>query len=120
VNIEAVMHPTPFRFNHTHASFDEFVERDRDGRACFEGQRPTESKRHRERVWPALSRYKRIRLRRCPRFHPWPASRIVVQPKRLKRASWLTVRRGWYPCHPLVVRHMRVCDLAQRPPLPTD
>jgi hypothetical protein len=116
------MRPTPFRYNHVHASFDEFIWRDWDGRVRFEGQRPTEAKRHRERVWPAPSRYKRARLKRCAtqRFHPWPAARSIVASQRMDFASWLTVRRGWYPCHPLSVQHLRACDLAQRPPRPTD
>jgi hypothetical protein len=114
------MRPTPFRFNDAHAAFDEFIWRDHDGRARFEGQRPTEPKRHRERIWPALSRYRRTRRKRRLRFHPWPASRVIVQSKRMDFASWLTVRRGWFPCHPLSVQHMRACDLAQRPPRPTD
>jgi hypothetical protein len=47
------------RFNLSvyHACFGEFVWRNAAGRAHFEGQHPTKG-RHRERVWPALSRYK--------------------------------------------------------------
>jgi hypothetical protein len=40
------MRPTLFRHNTAHASFDAFVWRARDGHIRFEGQRPTEPKRH--------------------------------------------------------------------------
>jgi hypothetical protein len=42
------------------ARFDGFVWRDVDGRVHFVGQwRSPTARRHRDRVWPALSRYKR-------------------------------------------------------------
>jgi hypothetical protein len=95
-----------------HACFDEFVRHEADGRTHFEGQRPTKG-RHRERVWPALSRYKN-RQRKHKRS--WNPHRFARENRALEHASLLTVLRRWYPCHPLEARQMLVCDLAQRPP----
>jgi hypothetical protein len=102
------------RFNLSvyHACFDEFVSRDAASRAHFEGQRPTKG-RHRERVWPALSRYKDQRRLKKERWRP---HRFARQNRALERASLLTILRRWYPMHPLDARHTLICDLAQRPP----
>jgi hypothetical protein len=101
-------------FNHGvyHACFDEFVSRDAAGRTHFEGQRPTKG-RHRERVWPVLSRYKDQRQRKKEPLDP---HRFARQDRLLERASLLTILRRWYPMHPLDARHTLTCDLAQRPP----
>jgi hypothetical protein len=101
-------------FNHSvyHATFDEFVSRDAYGRAHFEGQRPTKG-HYRDRVWPALSRYKDQRRKDKRRWNPyWFESKN----RALERASLLTILRRWYPCHPLDARHTLICDLARRPP----
>ena len=45
------------------AAFEEFTWRDHTGRVRFEGQRPTEAQRFRDRIWPVLWR---IRPRRRP------------------------------------------------------
>ena len=92
------------------AEFDEFTWK-QDGVARFVDQRPTSKHRHRDRVWPALSRYKRVR-------HPkrWTGHSAERMNRRIDAASLLTILRKWYPVHPLAARHTMICDLAQRPP----
>jgi hypothetical protein len=92
------------------AVFDEFVRRDHVGRVHFEGQHSTTG-RHRDRVWPALSRYKRHRQK-----HWWQPHWAARNDRSLGAASLLTILRRWYPTNPLEARHMLICDLAQRPP----
>jgi hypothetical protein len=101
---------------HLHATFDEFVSRDHNGRAHFEGQHPTQG-RHRERVWPALSRYKNQRRVKKEHWHP---HRLARQNHLLKAASRRTVLRKWFAIHPLEARTLLIADLAQRPPRYTD
>jgi len=94
------------------AHCDQFCWRDATGSVRFAGQRPT-SGRHRDRVWPALSRYKRVRTKK----REWRTSHRAERFSRaLNAASLLTVLRHWYPCHPLEAWHIRQCDRAQRPP----
>lgn len=93
------------------ASFDPFVWHDLDGRVHFEGQIPAKGKRHRDRVWPALSRYKRYRRKKR-----WVSARGARMDRALDASSLLTVLRRWMPMNPLEARHMAVCDHAQRPP----
>jgi hypothetical protein len=92
------------------AEFDEFLWRDHAGRAHFHHQCSTKG-RHRDRVWPALSHYKRVRHKRC-----WEPHWAVRNSRSIDAASLLTILRRWYPCHPLDARHTLICDLAQRPP----
>jgi hypothetical protein len=106
-----------FRYSIYHATFDEFLSRDDDGRTHFDGQHPTKD-RHRDRVWPALSRYKHQHRRRRPRY--WNPHWAARQNRALRRACRLTVLRRWYPMHPLEARTSLICDLAQRPPRYTD
>jgi len=79
---------------------------------CFAGQYATEG-RHRDRVWPALSRYKRARLQRKYRRQPprqWRATKAI------ERASKLVVLRRLAPFNLLDVWRGKRCDLAQRTP----
>jgi hypothetical protein len=99
-----------------HATFDPFVWRDTDGRVHFEGQHPTKG-RHRDRVWPALSRYKDQRRRKR---EPWVEHWLQRKSRALHYASRLTILRKWYPVHPLDAYHTLRCDLAQRPARYTD
>lgn len=46
--------------HHERAAFEEFIHRDHTGRVRFEGQRPTEAKRFRERVWPVFWRIRPV------------------------------------------------------------
>jgi hypothetical protein len=97
-------------FHLERATFDPFVCRDAAGLVQFGDQRSTTG-RHRDRVWPALSRYKRHRDKAL-----WCSSRHTRSNRSIEAASLLTVLRHWYPCHPLVTWHIRQCDRAQRPP----
>jgi len=92
------------------ASFDEFIVHDRRGGVQFACQ-GNKGKRHRNRVWPALSRYKRIREKRV-----WQSAKNARDTRLLEWTSLLTVLRKWAPENPLFVRHGTICDLAQRPP----
>jgi hypothetical protein len=98
-------------FHLEHAMFDQFVWRDAAGRVRFEGRIPATGKRHRDRVWPALSRYKRYRRKKR-----WSAHRHARMNRAIDASSLLTVLRRWMPLNPLEARHMAVCDHAQRPP----
>ena len=98
-------------FNLEHATFDPFVGRDAAGLVQFGDQRPTTG-RHRDRVWPALSRYNKRHRHKARRCSP----RHARTTRSIEAASLLTVLRHWYPCHPLVTWHIRQCDRAQRPP----
>ena len=93
------------------ADFDEFVIRDRRGGVLFASRQYRAGKRHRDRVWPALSRYKRIREKRV-----WQSAKNARDTRLLEWTSLLTVLRKWAPENPLFVRHGTICDLAQRPP----
>jgi hypothetical protein len=97
-------------FHLERATFDPFLWRDAAGRANFIGQRPTTG-RHRDRVWPALSRSKR---------HRHKAERCSPQHARTNRsieaAARLAVSRRWCPCNRLEAHHTDACDHAQRPP----
>jgi len=74
----------PFRHSwYVHACFDELCWRDGAGKVRFAGQHATEG-RHRDRVWPALSRYKRARLRRRYRRQPPRQMRMT---KAIERAT---------------------------------
>lgn len=97
------------------AHFDEFVWRDQDG-VRFANRVASESKRHHDRVWPALARYKRVR-QTTERWHNrvCPA-RIMKLSQHLEAACLLTVLRRWDPCNPLERWHITQCDRAQRPP----
>ena len=104
---------TPFRYRwYAHACFDELCWRDEAGKVCFAGQHATAG-RHRDRIWPALSRYKRAPLRRRQR---WQGPRQRRATKAIEQASQLTVLRRWCPLNPLEAWHGKQCDLAQRPP----
>jgi hypothetical protein len=104
--------------------FDEFVWRDSKGAVWFAGSgwdkpKDPKVKRHHDRVWPALSRYKRERWRikaKHQQFRKYTASRFERQNRAMAKASLLTVLRRWYPTHPLDWYHGRICDRAQRPP----
>lgn len=87
------------------AAFEEFVHRDCKGRVRFEGQRPTEAKRFRERVWPVFWRIRPVwrttdawEDRRRP---PWALawSRSIDKAYSVKLARrWLVerpLRRQW-------------------------
>jgi len=97
-------------FHLERAEFDELVWRDATGRVHFRGQTPTKG-RHRERVWPALSRYKRCRDKAL-----WLSPRHARMNRSIEAASLLTVLRRWCPYNRLEARHIDVCDHAQRPP----
>jgi hypothetical protein len=99
-----------FGFHLEHAEFDPFAWRDAAGRVHFEGQRPTEG-RHRERVWPALSRYRRIRHKAR-----WCSPQHARMNRSIEAASMLTVLRRWCPYNRLEAYHTNTCDHAQRPP----
>jgi hypothetical protein len=101
-----------FKYSVYHAVFDEFVRREHNGRAHFTDQRSTKG-RHRDRVWPALSRYKN---QRRLKKESWDPHWIARQERMLEAASRLTILRKWYPCHPLAARNLLISDLAQRPP----
>jgi hypothetical protein len=100
-----------FGRSHVSACFDEFLQR-YQGQARFEGRRPTQG-RHRDRVWPALSRYKRRRRRYREPGYSHRAARVS---RLIERACLLAVLRKWCPGNPLETHHMIACDLAQRPP----
>ncbi len=70
----------------------------------------TKERRHRERVWPALSRYKRRHHKRR-----WVGHRHARIQRAIKRAALLSVLRRWDPMSPLEAWHMKRCDHAQRP-----
>ena len=92
------------------ATFDPFIWRDGAGRVRFYGQRSTTG-RHRERVWPALTRYKRRRRRSV-----WSSPQHARTNRSIEAAALLTVLRRWRPCNRLEAHHTDVCDHAQRPP----
>jgi hypothetical protein len=99
-----------------HATFDEFVWRDGARRRHFAGQSPTIKGRHSDRVWPALSRYKRMRRK----TDEWQRHRSSVAGVKtncsIEKAALLSVLRRWCPISRLEAWHMAVCDHAQRPP----
>jgi hypothetical protein len=97
-------------FHLERATFDPLIWRDAAGRVHFTGQGPTTG-RHRERVWPALSLYKRSRHRRH-----WCSSRHARVNRSIEVASLLTVLRRWCPYNRLDAHHTDTCDHAQRPP----
>jgi hypothetical protein len=92
-----------------HAAFDQFVVCCDTG-TRYRDQRPTKG-RHHDRVWPALSRYKRHRHKAR-----WCSHRHASANRAIEASSMLTVLKHWYPCHPLEAWHMRAADRAQRPP----
>jgi hypothetical protein len=101
-----------------HVTFDEFVWRDGAGRVHFASQRQLPiAKRHRDRVWPALSRYKRPRARKTD---AWRRRRSSVSGIKttcsIEKAAMLSVLRRWCPDSRLDAWHMAACDHAQRPP----
>ena len=103
-------------FDLDHAAFDQFVWRDDAGRGHFSGQSPTIKRRHRDRVWPALSRYKR-RRRKTDEWQRHRSSLAGVKTTRsIEKAALLGVLRRWCPISRLEAWHMAVCDHAQRPP----
>jgi hypothetical protein len=88
------------------AEFDEFSWRDAAGIVLFAGRSPT-SGRHRDRVWAALSRYKRVRR---PKRRLRTPSRVARVSRAIKRAAHLSVLRRWDPCHPLDAWHTQQSD----------
>jgi hypothetical protein len=100
------------------ARFDEFVWRDVDGRVHFVGRwRSPTARRHRDRVWPALSRYKRPRARKTAAWHRHRSSVAGVKTTcSIDKAALLSVLRRWCPMCRLEAWHITVCDHAQRPP----
>jgi hypothetical protein len=100
-----------------HTAFDEFVWRDGAGRRHFAGQSPTIKRRHRDRVWPALSRYKRTRARKSDEWHRRHSSLSEIRTSySIDKAAMLSVLRHWCPISRLDAWHMTACDHAQRPP----
>jgi hypothetical protein len=97
------------------AEFQEFAIRD-GGKVRFRVRCASSEGRHRERVWPALSRYKQTRRKTDAwRRRSYPASFAKVN-RSIKKASLLTVLRRWDPMSPLDAWHIKQCDHAQRPP----
>lgn len=104
-----------FRGSVYHAGFDELILHKVDGTSRFRGQRSTKG-RHRDRVWPALSRYKNQRqIKLWSPFSAYSTPRTTRLSKALRQASLLTVRRRWMPLNPLEAWHVKRCDQAQRP-----
>jgi hypothetical protein len=98
------------------ARFDSFVGRDGMGTACFKGRYRLSAGRHRDRVWPALSRYKRL-PRKTDAWHQRSCSISAAKINRaIAKACLLIVLRRWDPMNPLDAWHVKQCDRAQRPP----
>jgi hypothetical protein len=96
--------------------FRPLVVRDGDGTAITCGCNRSLAGRHRERVWPALSRYKRMR-RKTDAWRQRSCSISAIRVNRsIKKASLLIVLRRWDPISPLDAWHLKQCDHAQRPP----
>jgi hypothetical protein len=103
------------------ADFDEFVWRDHNGKVHFQDQHPSGKTRHRQRVWPALSRYKRVRMKHekyCSQEKYCGRASSQRQCRAIDRASLLSVLRRWDPMNPLMAWHIKRCDQAQRPSRP--
>jgi hypothetical protein len=100
------------------ATFDEFVWRDGAGRVHFASQRLLPiARRHRDRVWPALSRYKRPHARKSDEWHRRHSSVSGIRTSSsIDKAALLSVLRHWCPISRLDAWHMTACDHAQRPP----
>lgn len=97
------------------ARFQEFVIRGA-GKMYFSGRPETPAGRHRDRVWPALSRYKRTR-RKTDAWRRRSSSVSAAKVNRsIRRAALLSVLRRWDPMNPLDAWHIKQCDHAQRPP----
>ena len=97
------------------ARFQKFVVRD-GGKVTFTGHQGSSAGRYRDRVWPALSRYKQTRRKTDAwRQRLYPASFVKVN-RSIEKASLLTVLRRWDPMRPLDAWHIKQCDHAQRPP----
>jgi hypothetical protein len=99
------------------ATFDEFVWRDGAGRVHFASQQQLPiARRHRDRVWPALSRYKRPRARKSDEWHRRRSSLSGIRTSRsIDKAAILSVLRHWCPISRLDAWHTVACDHAQRP-----
>lgn len=98
------------------AMFEPFVIRDGRGKVFFRARPPSAAGRHRDRVWPALSRYKRNRRKTdawLQRSHPVSAIKVA---RSIEKAALLTVLRRWDVNSPLDAWHLKQCDHAQRPP----
>lgn len=104
------------RFRLERARFDPFVWHDDTGNARFSGRQQPTKGRHRDRVWPALSRYKRVRRKTgswCDRAGPATWMKMT---RSIDKAALLTVLRRWDPMSSLEAWHIKQCDHAQRPP----
>lgn len=98
------------------AGFEPFVRRDGTGKVHFNGRGRPSTGRHRDRVWPALSRYKQFR-RKTDAWQQRSRSIASVKGNRsIDKASMLTVLRRWDPTTSLDAWHIKQCDHAQRPP----
>ena len=92
-----------------HAEFDSYVTH-LNGEVRFANQERT-GNRHRDRVYPVLSRSKRHRQRREPLYG------VCVEKvsRSIERASYIAAARRWLPCNPLTAHAMRVEDaISQR------
>src|SRR5271165_6669805 len=97
------------------ARFQEFVVRD-DEKVTFTSHHGSSAGRHRDRVWPALSRYKRTRRKTDAwRQRSYPVSFVKVN-RSIEKAALLNVLRRWDPMSTLDAWHIKQCDHAQRPP----
>jgi hypothetical protein len=83
------------------AKFEPFTRRDHTGRVRFEGQRPTEAKRFRERVWPVFWRIRPVwrptdawDLKATP---PW----AIAWDRSLYKAFRVKLARRWLVERPL-------------------
>ncbi len=98
------------------AQFDPFIIRDGKGKVRFKNCHHSCQGQHRDRVWPALSRYKQFRQRtKLWRQRSSPLSAIRVN-RSIDKAALLTVLRRWDPMSALDAWHLKQCDHAQRPP----
>ena len=98
------------------ACFKPFIDRDSADKVHFNGCHRPSTGRHRDRVWPALSRYKRLRRKTDAwRQRSCSISAIMVN-RSIEKASLLTVLRRWDPMSSLDAWHIKQCDHAQRPP----
>jgi len=102
--------PGSWHYQLVKAEFEEFVWRDA-GQVHFSGQRPTEPKRFRERVWPVFCRARPKRrtteawnFRRMPLWHV-PYERSMTKAHRIEAA------RRWWADRPLT-RHWDRVDEA--------
>jgi hypothetical protein len=96
--------------------FSPFVLRDGGGKVHFSGRHRSSARRHRERIWPALSRYKKTRRKTdawWQRSCPVPTVKLN---RSIEKAALLTVLRRWDPICALDAWHLKQCDHAQRPP----